>query len=425
LKKIILLSPHFPPSNLAAVHRARLFANHLPSFGWEPIILTVSEKYYEEPLDHNLVKLLPPSLRIEKVSAFPLTRPRLIGDIGLRAFFPLLFRIISLCRKEKIDFLYILIPSFYASLLGRIANWWVKIPYGIDYIDPWVHTFPGSEKILSRHWFSTRLAGLLEPFAVKKACLITGVAEGYYQGVLDRNPGLHASCRFVSMPYGGEASDHEMVKKLELAPGLFPPDKNRIDLIYAGALLPKAFGILEEICIALHNAGISEQLRFNFIGTGTRPGDPDAFAIKSLAEKYELWNNLMIEYPLRIPYLEVLTHLHSATAVFILGSTEPHYSPSKVFQAILSGKPILAVLHEQSTAVEIIRKTGTGLVLTFRDEKDLPVIRDRFADTLRQFILFAKSFQPIPNSYLEFDRYTARSITAVLARALDEIVVKD
>ena len=54
MRKILIISPHFPPSNLAAVHRSRLFAHHLPAFGWEPIILTVHEKFYEEKLDHNL-----------------------------------------------------------------------------------------------------------------------------------------------------------------------------------------------------------------------------------------------------------------------------------------------------------------------------------------------------------------------------------
>src|ERR1700727_1453087 len=113
LKKILIISPHFPPSNLAAVHRSRLFAQHLPSFGWEPLILMVDEKYYEESLDQNLSRLLPSGLAIEKVSAFPVTKPRLIGDIGLRSFFQLYRRAKQLIRKEQIDFLYIPIPSFY------------------------------------------------------------------------------------------------------------------------------------------------------------------------------------------------------------------------------------------------------------------------------------------------------------------------
>ncbi len=86
MKKILIISPHFPPSNLAAVHRSRLFAMHLPSYNWDPVILSVHEKYYEEALDYNLEKLLPENLRIEKVSAFNATKPRLIGDIGLRGF---------------------------------------------------------------------------------------------------------------------------------------------------------------------------------------------------------------------------------------------------------------------------------------------------------------------------------------------------
>src|SRR5258705_5456434 len=118
-RRILIISPHFPPSNLAAVHRSRLFAQHLPEFDWEPIILTIHEKFYEEHPDWNLAALLPVGLRIEKAGAFPLTRPRTIGDIGLRGFFQLYRKARRLIRKENIDFLYIPIPSFYTALLGR------------------------------------------------------------------------------------------------------------------------------------------------------------------------------------------------------------------------------------------------------------------------------------------------------------------
>ena len=52
---------HFPPSNLAGVHRSRLWAQHLPEFGWEPIIVTAHSKYYEEKLDPALLKLSIPN----------------------------------------------------------------------------------------------------------------------------------------------------------------------------------------------------------------------------------------------------------------------------------------------------------------------------------------------------------------------------
>lgn len=118
MKKILIITPHYPPSNLAAVHRSRLFAQHLPAFGWQPVILTVHENFYEEELDWNLHQLLPSHQQIEKVKAFKITKPRLIGDIGLRAFFQLRKKALELVKKEQIDFVFIPIPSFYVSLVG-------------------------------------------------------------------------------------------------------------------------------------------------------------------------------------------------------------------------------------------------------------------------------------------------------------------
>jgi len=139
MNKILIIYPHFPPSNLAGVHRPRLFAQHLPSFGWEPVILTVHEEYYEEALDWNLHKLIPAGMRIEKVKAYQVTKPRLIGDIGLRAFFQLRKKALELVRKEKIDFVYIPIPSFYVALIGSYLHQKAFVKYGIDYVDSWVH----------------------------------------------------------------------------------------------------------------------------------------------------------------------------------------------------------------------------------------------------------------------------------------------
>jgi hypothetical protein len=56
MKNILIIYPHWPPSNLAGVHRARLIANFLPEFDWHPIILTVDPDYYEEKPDWDMLK---------------------------------------------------------------------------------------------------------------------------------------------------------------------------------------------------------------------------------------------------------------------------------------------------------------------------------------------------------------------------------
>lgn len=423
MKSILIISPHFPPSNLAAVHRSRLFAQHLPSFGWHPIILTVDEKYYEETLDWNLHKLLPKDLRIEKVNAFRATKPRVIGDIGLRAFFQLYKKAKQLINSEKIDFLYIPIPSFYVALLGRWLNRSTGIKYGIDYIDPWVHFFPGSNQFLSRHWFSTQIAKLLEPIAIRKASLITGVAEGYYKGVMERNPRLVQTCLFAAMPYGGEAADHEMVGKMNVQPYLFKKNDRKLQLVYAGAMLPKAYKPLAAIFQSIqNNFECFAETEFHFIGTGKLANDPASYNIKPLAEKYNLWNTVVFEYPQRIPYVDVLIHLNAADGIFVLGSTEPHYTPSKVYQAVLSKKPVWAILHKRSTACEVLRHSGAGIVLDFDGENDLDKISQDFSGS---FLLFKKYLNNYSYSLIdqtEFERYSAKNVTGIFVENLNKVI---
>jgi hypothetical protein len=422
VKKILILYPHFPPSNLAGVHRPRLFAQHLPSFGWDPIILTVEEQYYEESPDYNLVKLLPPSLRIEKATAFPISSPRMIGDIGLRAFLQLYKKAKHIIQSELIDFLYIPIPSFYCALLGRWLHHSTGIKYGIDYIDPWVHFFPGSERFFSRHWFSTKVAQFLEPIAVKKASLITGVSAGYYEPMLSRNLHLKRQALCGAMPYGGEQADHDLLLQLNIQPYLFNKNINKFQLIYAGAMLPKAYGLLEAIFKSIQsNPQLFNQVEFHFIGTGKTTLDPNGFNIKPLAEKYGLWHSVVFEYPKRIPYLDVLIHLRHADGVFILGSTEPHYTPSKAFQAVLSEKPILAVLHKDSSALNVLVESKSGMVFGFDGNNDLDRLKDSFSFFFSEYLEWINLYSPscINKDYFEF--YTAKMVTKKLVNFLNVI----
>ncbi len=421
-RKIIIVSPHFPPSNLAAVHRTRLFAQHLPTFGWEPTIVTIHEKFYEEQLDYNLEKLLPSHLRVVKTKAFSTKPIRLIGDIGIRGFYQMYKSILTIIKVEKIDFLYIPIPSHFAALLGRLVHQKTGVKYGIDYIDPWVHRWPGTEKKFSKHWWSMKLADFLEPLAVKKASLITGVAEGYYKSVFDRNPHLYKTCLSVSMPYGGEEKDVAILKTLNLKPYLFEKKVGKLDFVYGGAMLPKAFEPLEMIMKAISQQ--KEQfnnIRIHFIGSGKSANDANGYNIKEMAIKYGLWQTVFFEYPKRIPYLDVLTHLNSGDGAFILGSTEPHYTPSKVYQAILSEKPIFAILHQNSSACNVILNNKVGILLSFDGEQALDTIYKQFTLEWNKYLSFISTYQHCKKNLQGLEKYSANNVTETLARYLNKI----
>jgi len=369
--------------------------------------------------------MLDGDVRIEKVSAFPLTKPRLIGDTGLRGFFQLYNRAKKIIKAEKIDFLLIPIPSFYVALLGRWLHATTNVPYGIDYIDPWVHEFKGSDKIFSRSWWSTKISSWLEPIAVKNAVLITGVAEGYYEGVKARNQHLITQAVFAAMPYGGEKRDHEQVRHITVRPYLFPKKHDKIQLVYAGAMLPKAYTLLEAIFESIAaNREQFDLIEFHFIGTGKTPNDPNGFNIKPIAEKYGLWQTVFFEYPKRIPYLDVLIHLEAADAIFVLGSTEAHYTPSKVYQGVLSGKPVFAILHQESSAAQVLTKSRAGRVLSFNGESEISKVKQNFVNEFNQFNEWAKTFDVSKIDMKEFEKYSAHNVTKILVEAIEKTLTK-
>ena len=40
MRRVLMVSPHFPPDSSAASHRVRLLAPYLPDAGWQPTIVT-------------------------------------------------------------------------------------------------------------------------------------------------------------------------------------------------------------------------------------------------------------------------------------------------------------------------------------------------------------------------------------------------
>jgi hypothetical protein len=114
--------------------------------------------------------------------------------------------------------------------------------------------------------------------------------------------------------------------------------------------------------------------------------------------------------------------LKEADGVFILGSTEPHYTPSKSYQAVLSGKPILAVLHKESTAVKVLKESGAGIVLDFDGEEDVVSIEKKFPSYLRTYTELLNRFNPDLINKKLFDQYSASAVTKKLATLLDKSI---
>jgi hypothetical protein len=419
-RRLALVSSHFPPSTLVGAHRARLWSRYLPEFGWQPIVVTGDPRRYEERPDPDLERLVAPGLRVIHAPTLPLRPAGLVGDVGVRSFWGCYRAVAGLARRGEIDFVLVTIPSNFLAPIGRLVRRRFRVPYGIDYQDPWIHRWPGIDRPFSRAWGSYRLSCLLEPWAVRDAALITGMAAGYVSGVLERNPALEKRALVACMAMGSAPEDFDLVRALHRETFLFRPGDGLFHMIYAGALLPAGLVVLDAFLSGLgrlrtRSPELAARLRVHFVGTGTSPDDPRGHRVLPRARQAGV-ADMVDEHPHRVGYIDALNHQERSDAVLVLGSTEPHYTPSKVFQAILSRRPVFALLHEGSTAVGIIKsaRAGTALTLTETRTPSPEEIAAALAGLLTQ-----PRDEPAHLDERAFEPYSARESARTLAQALD------
>lgn len=414
MKNLLIIYPHWPPSNLAGIHRPRLIANFAKDFGWHVTVLTIEPKYYEEEYDWNMVKLVSPDVEIRYAKAFPVnTRLRLFGDIALRGFTSLYKAAKNIIKEINIDFVWIPIPSFYTALLGRMLYASTGIPYGIDYIDPWVNGFTNQEKIFSRSWASNILGKILEPLAVRKAVLISGVSTTYYEAVLERNF-KDKDVVHVGMPYGFDPNDH--IVEVDVSDTPWNQNQEIKPIVYAGAFLPKSHtfidALFESISIIKKEGRWDNAMHLYFLGTGPYSG-------KSIID-YALEHNItesVHEIRSRFPYLSILNFISRAYGIMVIGSTEKHYTASKTYQALLSKRPVFAVFHSESSAVKVLEECEAAQYLvTFKEGMNIKMLVSAMTECFSSFINNTESWNP--NLYC-LDKYSAKASAHKLFDAIE------
>ncbi|MCK5538073.1 MAG: hypothetical protein KAI79_14705 [Bacteroidales bacterium] len=412
MKNILIIYPHWPPSNLAGVHRARLIANYLSDFEWHPIVLTVEYPFYEEALDWDILKTVSPAIEVHYTKALKIGKPRIIGDIGIRAYKQLKIRALELIKDKNIDFIWIPIPSFYMAILGRQLYEKTNIPYGIDYIDPWVRDI--SNRKNWRSIGSLFLAKLLEPYAVKKAALISGVSKEYYLPVLERNF-KHKKPIDVAMPYGFDPNDHKIV----LNNLTYPWDtiKNVEAIVYAGAFLPNSAYFLK--LLFTHIAKLIKNKKWNinthlfFLGTGNYQHK----SISEFAEEFEI-SEYIHEIRERFAFLNILNFLSEAKGVLVLGSTEKHYTASKIYQSILSKRPVFAVFHTDSSACQVMQECNADDYLCeYSETSNESELSTQIETKWLAFLLEENNWMP---NYNALDKYSAKQSAKVLVDGMEQ-----
>jgi hypothetical protein len=375
VKKLLIISPHFPPLNAPDMQRIRMSLPHYRAGGWEPVVLTLMDEHQDGVREPELMATIPSDVRVIRIPALPVRAARWwgLGNTGLRMLPYLLWHGSKLLRAEKFDLVFFSNTQFITFPLGRLWRRWFDVPYVIDIQDPWRTDYyerkdsrqpPGGWK----YQFARLQAWLLEGWTYRRVSAVMSVSPSYLDDLRARYPAF-ARVPAEVIRFGGSREDLVQAAAQPLEQPRFHKPQGEIHFLYTGAsgpVMPHSLAVLFD-GLRLYrekNPERAARLRFHFIGTSYvafGQGVPSVLPVAELAGVADL----VTEIPHRIGHFEALRLQQAADVLLLPGSSDLAYSPSKIYPYFLSGRPILGVVFRQSVMENLMDELNCATLVRF------------------------------------------------------------
>jgi glycosyltransferase involved in cell wall biosynthesis len=362
--KVLLVAYHFPPLGLGGVGRALALFKYLGQFGVRVLVLTVKDIVYPE-YDHSLLKGLDLSCVMRSGSCDPSRLMRLVGvrkrfrsDMGdfsagilcrpdyKRGWNWFAYhKACSTIKNHGIDCIITTSPPPSSHLIGLKLRDKYRLPWIADFRDLW-YSLP-IEKVY-KYQGQIEYARKLKQSVVDTADEIVGVNKSILsylgRGELIYNAADDGVIDFwKNEPQTGEDNFHigilGSISRLTPIEPLFK---------ILRAVIDKDGGLKNKIKI-IHAGKCS---------TGK---------VMAAACKYGLANNIKLNGYL--PKQTAIQSLAGSNLLYIAVQDIENYHilPGRIFDMLVSGKPILAVAHPDSDLAEIAGSHPTNIVVDYDD----------------------------------------------------------
>jgi hypothetical protein len=424
-KRVLIISPYFPPSNAADMQRIRMSLPYFKEFGWDAEVVTVDVKHSQVIKDDLLLQSIPDDIKIHRVKAFSKkwTSKLGLGSLALRSVWFYRQKVNRLLKQDRFDLIYFSTTQFPLCILGAYWKRRFGIPYVIDMQDPWHSEYyrdKPKHQQPPKYWFSYRLHKYLEPIAMRHVDGLISVSENYISDLKERYPEIK-SIPSATITFGAFNPDLEIAEsnKQQFKPLLDPDFVNIVYIGRGGADMHPAVTILfNTLKDGLdHEPDLFKKLKFYFIGTSYAPNGQGKPTIMPLALQLGVENSVM-EITDRISYYHTLVTLQQADALFIPGSDDPKYTASKIYPYLLIQKPLMAIFNKNSTVVEVLMNcTQNVTIITFPVDDPHPaeVLYNTLGDWGKRL------FKP-PVLLGNFETYSAKNLTGLQTQLFDKAI---
>lgn len=349
----LLIAFHFPPFTASSgVQRALRVAQHLPEFGWDCTVLTVSARAHQL-IDPNSNAQIPPGLRVLRVPCLDASRDLAIGGrVPITLCLPDRWSSwwitggyagTRFCRRHAVDMIWSTYPIATAHLVADTIARRTGIPWVADFRDPMAQgNYP--EDPLRRRSFqriesrvAARAARMV--FTTESACELyrrrfPARASDSFQ-VIENGFDEH-SFQSADPQAGTTSARTEADSTITLSE---TTDRRRV-LLHSGVVYEQdrnpehLFAALAQLL--RHGQLSRHEWLIRFRASGLRE------ELTRLAQHHGVHD--MIELAPPLPYAEAIREMQSVDGLLLLqADTCNQQIPAKMYEYLRAGRPILAL----------------------------------------------------------------------------------
>jgi len=377
-KRVLLIAYHFPPlAGSSGIQRTLRFAQQLPQFGWQPLVLTASPRAYER-CDDSLGRELPADLVVERAFALDAARHLAVKgrywgalarpDRWMSWRFDAVRRGMAMIRRYQPQFIWSTYPIATAHQIGATLARRSGLPWIADFRDPMAQQgYPKDPQV----WQAFKA---IEEVAFDQARLCVFTTPGATHLYRERYPQARAQLHCIENGYDEDSFPRQPGTEGPLIPGC-------ITLLHSGIVYPaeRDPSHLMRALRQLHESGRIQpgRLKLRF-----RAAVHDAL-LQRLAQEQGV--AAYLEMAPAVPYREALAEMLRADGLLVMQDRSCNDQvPAKIYEYLRAGRPILALTDPAGDTAGVLRGAGLDQIAELDDAAAIASRLEQFLAAVQQ-----------------------------------------
>jgi len=412
---VLIIAYHFPPiGGSSGIQRTLKFTTYLREFGWEPMVLTVIPKAYDQ-ISNGQMNEIPDNMVVARTFAIDSARHLAIAGRYLRStaipdrwvsWFPSgVWRGLQLIRKYRPAVILSTFPISTAHLIGLTLQRLTGVAWVADFRDNMTDPEypPGRLNWRINRW--------IEAATVKYCSKAIFTTPGALEMYAERYPEI-PSDRWAIIENGYDeenfiAAEQDYQPQPKSQDGL-------ITLIHSGVLYPEERDP-RPFFAALRQLKESGRISANSLRIVLRATASD-HVYRTMLNDYNIAD--IVHLADSISYKDALQEMISVDGLLLFQAAMcNHQIPAKLYEYFRAGRPIFALTDLSGDTASTLRAAGINNIVNIADEHSIAEALSDFIDSVR-----SKKITGTPIEVAK--RYSRKARTQELATLLNTLAQK-